>query len=87
VDGLYDGPPSDPQSKIIHTYNKEEHHSEITFGDMSRVGRGGMTAKLKAALQPVAHLLSLQGNGAFASQQMVMTVHDINNIDFSPSFS
>jgi delta-1-pyrroline-5-carboxylate synthetase len=50
VDGLYDGPPSDPQSKIIHTYNKEEHHSEITFGDMSRVGRGGMTAKLKAAL-------------------------------------
>ena len=49
VDGLYSGPPSEPQSKIIHTYIKEKHHSEITFGDKSRVGRGGMTAKVKAA--------------------------------------
>ena len=49
VDGLYSGPPSEPQSKIIHTYIKEKHHNEITFGDKSRVGRGGMTAKVKAA--------------------------------------
>ncbi|CAD6341923.1 unnamed protein product [Miscanthus lutarioriparius] len=49
VDGLYSGPPSDPQSKIIHTYIKAKHHNEITFGDKSRVGRGGMTAKVKAA--------------------------------------
>jgi glutamate 5-kinase len=49
VDGLYNGPPSEPQSKIIHTYIKEKHHNEITFGDKSRVGRGGMTAKVKAA--------------------------------------
>ncbi|KAG0518356.1 hypothetical protein BDA96_09G168500 [Sorghum bicolor] len=47
VDGLYSGPPSEPQSKIIHTYIKD--HSEITFGDKSRVGSGGMTAKVKAA--------------------------------------
>lgn len=40
VDGLYSGPPSDPRSKIIHTYIKEKHQSEITFGDKSRVGRG-----------------------------------------------
>jgi delta-1-pyrroline-5-carboxylate synthetase len=50
VDGLYNGAPSDPQSKIIHTYIKEKHHNEITFGDKSRVGRGGMTAKVKAAM-------------------------------------
>ncbi|TVU19655.1 hypothetical protein EJB05_35818 [Eragrostis curvula] len=50
VDGLYNGPPSDPQSKIIHTYIKDKHHNEITFGDKSRVGRGGMTAKVKAAI-------------------------------------
>ncbi|AQK86399.1 delta-1-pyrroline-5-carboxylate synthase-like [Zea mays] len=50
VDGLYSGPPSEPQSKMIHTYIKDKYHNEITFGDKSRVGRGGMTAKVKAAL-------------------------------------
>ncbi|KAL1544715.1 Delta-1-pyrroline-5-carboxylate synthase [Salvia divinorum] len=50
VDGLYSGPPSDPQSELIHTYVKERHEGLITFGDKSRVGRGGMTAKVKAAV-------------------------------------
>lgn len=50
VEGLYSGPPSDPHSKLIHTYIKERHQNEITFGDKSRVGRGGMTAKVKAAV-------------------------------------
>nr|QNH91005.1 putative delta-1-pyrroline-5-carboxylate synthase [Haloxylon ammodendron] len=50
VDGLYSGPPSDPQSKLIHTYVKAKHQTEITFGDKSRLGRGGMTAKVKAAV-------------------------------------
>ncbi|CAL0304474.1 unnamed protein product [Lupinus luteus] len=50
VEGLYNGPPSDPKSKLIHTYVKEIHESEITFGDKSRLGRGGMTAKVNAAV-------------------------------------
>ncbi|KAL2555776.1 Delta-1-pyrroline-5-carboxylate synthase B [Forsythia ovata] len=50
VDGLYSGPPSDPHSRLIHTYVKERHEGLITFGDKSRVGRGGMTAKVKAAV-------------------------------------
>ena len=50
VDGLYSGPPSDPKSELIHTYVKERHEGLITFGDKSRVGRGGMTAKVKAAV-------------------------------------
>ncbi|KAL5537621.1 hypothetical protein UlMin_044848, partial [Ulmus minor] len=50
VEGLYSGPPSDPKSKLIHTYIKEKHQGEITFGDKSRLGRGGMTAKVKAAV-------------------------------------
>ncbi|CAB4301224.1 unnamed protein product [Prunus armeniaca] len=62
VDGLYSGPPSDPRSKIIHTYIKEKHQSEITFGDKSRVGRGGMTAKVKAAV-----------NAAYAGIPVVIT--------------
>ncbi|WJX81900.1 Delta-1-pyrroline-5-carboxylate synthase, variant 2 [Trifolium repens] len=50
VEGLYSGPPSDPKSKLIHTYVKEKHHTKITFGDKSRLGRGGMTAKVNAAV-------------------------------------
>ncbi|KAL3531775.1 hypothetical protein ACH5RR_005296 [Cinchona calisaya] len=51
VEGLYSGPPSDPRSKLIHTYIKEKHQCLITFGDKSRVGRGGMDAKVKAAVK------------------------------------
>ncbi|KAJ6768075.1 GLUTAMATE SEMIALDEHYDE DEHYDROGENASE [Salix koriyanagi] len=62
VEGLYSGPPSDPRSKLISTYVKEIHQSEITFGDKSRVGRGGMTAKVKAAI-----------NAAYAGIPVVIT--------------
>lgn len=49
VEGLYSGPPSDPQSKIIHTYVNEKHGRLISFGEKSCVGRGGMQAKVAAA--------------------------------------
>ena len=49
IDGLYSGPPCNPRSKLIHLYIRENHNEEITFGENSRVGRGGMTAKVKAA--------------------------------------
>eukprot|EP00271_Cylindrocystis_brebissonii_P006035 TRINITY_DN18578_c0_g1_i2.p1 TRINITY_DN18578_c0_g1~~TRINITY_DN18578_c0_g1_i2.p1 ORF type:complete len:666 (+),score=117.93 TRINITY_DN18578_c0_g1_i2:9-2006(+) len=49
VDGLYTGPPSDPSSQIIHTYLKDKHSPMVTFGEKSRVGRGGMVAKVDAA--------------------------------------
>ncbi|CAI0443344.1 unnamed protein product [Linum tenue] len=50
VEGLYSGPPSDPESKLIRTYIERVHLGGITFGDKSRLGRGGMTAKVKAAV-------------------------------------
>ncbi|KAK8711969.1 hypothetical protein V6N13_147223 [Hibiscus sabdariffa] len=50
VEGLYSGPPSDPDSELIHTYIQEKHQAEITFGDKSRLGRGSMTAKVDAAV-------------------------------------
>ncbi|KAJ3704156.1 hypothetical protein LUZ61_007861 [Rhynchospora tenuis] len=50
VEGLYNGPPSDSKSELIDTYLKEKHDEKITFGDKSRVGRGGMQAKVKAAV-------------------------------------
>ncbi|CAK9229648.1 unnamed protein product [Sphagnum troendelagicum] len=49
VEGLYTGPPCDPKSRLIHTYLKEKHDDLVTFGEKSRVGRGGMTAKVYAA--------------------------------------
>ncbi|KAK0592729.1 hypothetical protein LWI29_024305 [Acer saccharum] len=62
VGGLFSGPPTDPKSRLIHTYIKEKHQGEITFGDKSRVGRGGMTAKVKAAV-----------NAAYAGIPVVIT--------------
>ncbi|XP_026657262.1 delta-1-pyrroline-5-carboxylate synthase 1-like isoform X3 [Phoenix dactylifera] len=50
VEALYSAPPGEPHSKIIHTYIKDRHQGEITFGDKSRLGRGGMTAKVKSAV-------------------------------------
>lgn len=49
VEGLYSGPPNDAKSKLIHTYLREKHVDTITFGEKSRVGRGGMTAKVTGA--------------------------------------
>lgn len=54
VEGLYTGPPSDSQSQLIHTYIKEQHENTVTFGEKSRVGRGGMTAKVFAAWNAAA---------------------------------
>ncbi|KAL2614225.1 hypothetical protein R1flu_025917 [Riccia fluitans] len=54
VEGLYTGPPGNPKSKLIHTYLKEKHDSMVTFGDKSRVGRGGMTSKVYAAWNAAA---------------------------------
>ncbi|KAG2618853.1 delta-1-pyrroline-5-carboxylate synthase 1 [Panicum virgatum] len=71
VDGLYSGPPSEPQSKIIHTYIKEKHHNEITFGDKSRVGRGGMTAKVKAAFVASNSGTPVVITSGFASQSIL----------------
>lgn len=44
IDGLYSGPPSDSQSKLIYTYIKEKLENTITFSYKSRLGRGAMTA-------------------------------------------
>ena len=48
VDGLFTGPPDDPESKLVSTFLSGMDDA-ITFGSKSRVGRGGMTAKVKAA--------------------------------------
>ena len=46
VAGLFDGPPSDPDSNFIPTYCPEVHDELIKFGDPSSGGRGGMVSKV-----------------------------------------
>ncbi|XP_010263774.1 PREDICTED: delta-1-pyrroline-5-carboxylate synthase isoform X1 [Nelumbo nucifera] len=71
VEGLYSGPPSDPHSKLIHTYIKEKHQGEITFGDKSRVGRGGMTAKVKAAVYAAYAGIPVVITSGFATDNII----------------
>ncbi|XP_015876587.1 delta-1-pyrroline-5-carboxylate synthase isoform X1 [Ziziphus jujuba] len=71
VEGLYSGPPSDPRSKLIHTYVKEKHQSEITFGDKSRVGRGGMTAKVKAAVNAADAGIPVVITSGYAAENII----------------
>ncbi|KPP64193.1 delta-1-pyrroline-5-carboxylate synthase-like [Scleropages formosus] len=49
VEGLYDSPPGTDDAKLIDTFYPGDQQS-ITFGTKSRVGIGGMEAKVKAAL-------------------------------------
>jgi len=51
VDGVYDRPPSDKGSKLYSFYRQE---SEVTIGEKSSQGRGGMKAKIAAASRAVA---------------------------------
>ena len=50
VDGLYDRPPSDPAAKIIREVHPASL-SAVQFGPVSKGGRGGMEAKVGAALR------------------------------------
>ena len=50
VDGLYDRPPNDPAAKIIREVHPASL-SAVQFGPVSKGGRGGMEAKVGAALR------------------------------------
>ncbi|EXB36719.1 Delta-1-pyrroline-5-carboxylate synthase [Morus notabilis] len=71
VEGLYSGPPSDPKSKLIHTYVKEKHQDEITFGDKSRLGRGGMTAKVNAAVSAASAGIPVVITSGYAPENII----------------
>ncbi|KAK2554873.1 Delta-1-pyrroline-5-carboxylate synthase [Acropora cervicornis] len=48
VQGIYSGPPDQPDSRLLDTFRPYDM-SSIEFGSKSRVGRGGMESKVKAA--------------------------------------
>jgi len=71
VEGLYSGPPSDPQSKIIHTYVNEKHGKLISFGEKSCVGRGGMQAKVVAAANAASKGVPVVIASGFATDTII----------------
>mmetsp|Transcript_13388 Transcript_13388/g.20133 ORF Transcript_13388/g.20133 Transcript_13388/m.20133 type:complete len:757 (+) Transcript_13388:137-2407(+) len=50
VEGVFDRPPSHPKARIISTYT---HKTGFEVGDKSAQGRGGMGAKVDAALKAI----------------------------------
>ncbi|KAK8588686.1 hypothetical protein V6N12_023110 [Hibiscus sabdariffa] len=74
VEGLYSGPPSDPDSKLIHTYIQEKHQAEITFGDKSRLGRGSMTAKVDAAVCAASSGIPVVITSGYATDNIIQVL-------------
>lgn len=60
VAGLYDGPPSHPDSNFIPTYCPEVHDDLIKFGDPSSGGRGGMVSKVNPWASATCQVTRLQ---------------------------
>ncbi|KAJ4904723.1 Delta-1-pyrroline-5-carboxylate synthase B [Raphanus sativus] len=77
VEGLYTGPPSDPNSTLIHTYIKEKHQEEITFGEKSKLGRGGMTAKVKAAVSAAYGGIPVIITSGFAAENIAKVLNGL----------
>lgn len=46
VEGLYNGPPGDPGSRLIRTYLAGQSGRGIQFWNKSGIGRGGMESKV-----------------------------------------
>eukprot|EP01006_Ploeotia_vitrea_P028707 TRINITY_DN61344_c0_g1_i1.p1 TRINITY_DN61344_c0_g1~~TRINITY_DN61344_c0_g1_i1.p1 ORF type:complete len:768 (+),score=35.58 TRINITY_DN61344_c0_g1_i1:61-2364(+) len=53
VDGVYDKPPSDPDSVKIDIFRSNQSSNDVEIGEKSTQGRGGMGAKIDAALNAV----------------------------------
>ncbi|XP_050395440.1 delta-1-pyrroline-5-carboxylate synthase isoform X1 [Patella vulgata] len=58
VNGLYNVPPGQPGSRLLHTYCPDSDVDQIVFGEKSRVGLGGMESKVVAATWALKHGVS-----------------------------
>lgn len=49
VDGLFNKPPTEVDSRLLHTFSPKYQISSVNFGAISKVGTGGMQSKVQAA--------------------------------------
>ena len=49
VDGLFNVPPTEPDSRLLHSFSPKYESSVVSFGEKSKVGTGGMQSKVQAA--------------------------------------
>ncbi|MCL2612866.1 MAG: glutamate 5-kinase [Nocardioidaceae bacterium] len=83
VDGLYDGPPSDPSARLIAEVRDERDLAQVTIGSVGAagVGTGGMTTKVEAASIatgagiPVVLTSAAQAGEALAGEQVGTLFH------------
>lgn len=99
VAGLYDGPPSDPNSNFIATYCPEVHDDLIKFGNPSSGGRGGMVSKVgswhcaappsptppRPFLDAIEPLLRLDQNQLFTMQKNCAIIATMHKPGQSPA--
>ena len=82
VDGVYDRPPTEPGAKKLRVYHVTD---EITVGQKSKQGRGGMGAKIDSAINAVAP-------GSFVQACVIAPGKDLDSIrailgpKYDPSF-
>lgn len=55
VSGVYDKPPNETDSHLMHTFNPKQKQGEILFGEKSNVGTGNMTIHNYHHLYPVSN--------------------------------
>lgn len=57
VDGLYNMPPQEPDSRLLHSFNPKSQLVGVNFGvdQKSKVGTGGMQQKVVAATWALEH--------------------------------
>lgn len=53
VDGVFDKPPSEAGAKLINIFDKNKTTDDVKIGSKSTQGRGGMSAKIDAALRAI----------------------------------
>lgn len=88
IDGLFDGPPTDPKSRVIPLVEKpDEKLLNHVSTDQSSRGRGGMAAKLKAVLNAssTGHSVILANGQSDSVLDSIVNGHETGTLFLAPS--
>lgn len=88
IDGIYDGSPSDPSSKVIAKVMPGEDLSDFIQTQKSGFGRGGMTTKCSIASKVAAEgirVLIANGKRENILESLLVPGTDVPHTEFVPS--